>query len=660
MSASTNTSSGASFRSGIVAQDSDNPCYYPEQLEEAGYVDKALAEYDRLAATPGVTCAADGFISLSKSASQTAEATASALAATITPTSVFAEAQSLHDAGYEIEAKAAAAAVIATHPGAEVPPDLDNKDGFGAFLNNLWKEILNPTALWGWILWGLILVGFVYASRKLIKGRLGRSVDILPFAKGSATVDIGTTMADLIQHEYHKTLKHDRPGSPKIVTEATPTYPVVDAAIKVLPDSGQIIGRAWDAIKSAGIEDWVLSGTMTSHPKRGAGVNITLHKSKEVIASQQIWFSPNFAHTPDKIEDDHYLDLAETVAIWLHEQLPTKAEPSASTPGLTHEWCRWQSYSLFRNGVRQAQAGNAGRALELYARSLADDPYFAPAMLNHAATSIELIAGNAEIENPSELYEQQIDVLDEILDEPGMPPKIKISALYNQGAAIEYSTPWSPPAPGYDRATIVSHGLKEIYQKAGALDAQSQLMSVPVMPDQSGVDSTDKDAHRQDDLLRRYYPSVEMLSRIVAVRTDIYSNSGQNVQGKVDTILTELSANERIALPDHRVQYGLACFYAAAYSHLSDRGTASKCFDHLLKAIEGEPAFAAWAADDPSLAPVRGDDDWWNLFAAVVQQEPKPSAPPEPPTRTEHVVIFDEDSPVRLLPDALQSYIDRD
>lgn len=654
----------------MVSQDSDTPCYYPEQLEAAGYVDKALAEYDRLAATPGLTCAADGYVSLSQSATQTAAATATALAATITPTSVFAAAQSLDDAGYETEAQEAAAAVIATHPGADVPPDLD-RNGFKEFFTAVGKEILNPTGPLGWLVWGLIALGIIVGGNRFpkgklgqfFKGRLGRSVDILPFAQGSASGDIGTTLADLIQHEYYKAQQQERPGSPKIVTETTPAYPAVDAALKVLPDSVQIFAGAWDAIKSFGVEDFVLSGTMITHPKRGAGVSITLHKSKKIEASEQLWFSRYFAQTPDKVEDGHYLDLAETVAIWLHEQLPTKAgaaNPSATPPRLTPMWSRWQSYALFRNGVRQAQAGNAERALELYARSMADDPYFAPAMLNHAAASIEMIAGNTEIENPTALYEQHIDVLDTIQVEPGMPQKIRISALYNLGAAVEYSTPWSGKAPNYYRATRVVQKLDEIYREAGALDAQSQLMAVPIMPDQSVSNPSEVPTKRQDDLLRRFYPSVEMLKRIVDVRTDILNNDGQGVQDKVDTIMSDLSANKRIVLPDHRVQYGLACFYAAAYAFLKARNTATRCTDHLLKAIEGEPTFAAWATIDPSLAPVRDSDDWWNLFAAIVEEEPRPSEPPKPPTRTEHVVIFEEDSPVRLLPDALQRYIDGD
>jgi tetratricopeptide (TPR) repeat protein len=662
VSASTDPSSETSSGTGGNSQDSDNPCYYPEQLEAAGYVEKALAEYDRLAGTPGLTCAVDGYVSLSVTATADANATATSTAKDSTP-DPFTSAQSLYDAGYEEEAKEEAVKIIATYPAASVPDDLDNKEGITGFLKDFWKAFSEPSGLFGWLIWGVIAIGLIFWGRKILKGKLGRSVDIDPFAQGAAEGDIGSAMADLIQHEYHKTRTQDRASSPKIVTEATPAYPVAEAAIKILPDSGQILAKAWEAIKSVGIEAYVLGGTMISHPKRGAGANVTLHKDKVIIASQQIWFSTYFGYTPDKIEDDHYLDLAETVAIWLHEQLPRKVasqQPSASVPGLTHLWTRWQSYALFRNGVRQAQTGNKQRSLELYARSLADDPYFAPAMLNHAATSIEFIAGDGEIEDPVEQYTQQISILDEILAQSGMTQQIRIAALYNQGAAIEYSTPWRPPAPGYDRATVVSHKLKEIYQQAGTLDTRSQLMAVPVMPDQGDTDATESMTKRQDELLRRFYPSVEMLMRIVDVRTDIFSNAGRGVPRKVEAIIKELAANERIALPDNRIQYGLACFYAAAYSFLKDRATATKCIDHLLKAIEGESSVAAWAALDPSLAPVRDADDWWNLFAAVVEREPSPSAPKDPPTRTEHVLIFEEDSPLSLLPDVLQSYIDRD
>lgn len=415
-----------------------------------------------------------------------------------------------------------------------------------------------------------------------------------------------------------------------------------------------------------------------------------------MLKSEEIWFHRYFAaHAEAK--DGHYEDLAETAAIWLHDALPQKAvvkwrdhtprrdrnrvvktdtRGSRGTPldsknnhegvddevsGDSLEWKYWRSYAFFRNGVKVGSRGDNSRALTLYARSLADDPEFVPAKLNHAATSIEVIA--ACCADNRDLYEQHRVILERISAMRNLPLDLWTSAHFNLAAAIEYAAQWPVAHPAYSyRALAVKNQLRAVYDSGNPCKIDNppkepECGPTSLLPWKRGEeDETCKQLKDNfKEIKRRYYPSVRTLLGGIAIRVDISTNSGDYVSTLVRKFCESVENDPEIAPQSFLYQYGLACLYAAAFASGNDPDWGQEALNYLNSAIKSEPSIRDWAKRDPSLEPVRSSDYYRNRFRTIVESPPADEKEPEEPARTEHVILLGSEPGSDLLASVLRS-----
>lgn len=550
-------------------------------------------------------------------------------------------------------------------------------------MESMRKNFTAFTRDWGWIVL-LAIFGSVVGFR-LLRPHQTTKVDITPFEKGMADGDIGGTMAELVQFAFSRIDAGDRPASAKIVVDAAAAATIPNTFVAFIPDPGGFVSKMMTALAQLGITTYTVTGTLVHDQVRGAGVILSLQHRNAVIAAKQIWYRNFFGSLTSKpgnqtFPDGDYLLLAETAAIWLHNELARIQRSdyleNHNTDTYSDRWRDWTAFALFRNSVVLEGIKDNTGATHLLEKSLVIDGRFIPALINRARLAIEDVAKSdrTEMERRLELN-PHITILGEICNHPFRPRSISqwLAANYNLLAAFDYAAGWNPVDPSkINQTKQITDRLINLY--LGSAPEGQGSTSAPKEPRPANVGNNThypwELARRRSfveiedyrETLRRYQASVvtaidiEEVRRLLAVEATPERRE-MLVSEFMDSFhwppQPELPADgrphralyETLSDSDPYLHYGLACLFAAAFAAVrcptSTTRFADDALGHLEDAIRLNPGSREWARVDPSLTPLRTNRSTKAAFNTLIADPPRAEVP-EKITRTEHVILFED------------------
>jgi len=320
-----------------------------------------------------------------------------------------------------------------------------------------------------------------------------------------------------------------------------------------------------------------LSGVLQHDTMWGVGLTLRLvnRKTNALWATHTIWqheVNPTEITTEPPASAAGYFQLVEAAAVWTYWQIYQHRHPGAeATLRRTFGTDHWQSYAIHRAGARLSERGGDSKTVEqLFRRALTFDRNNRFALFNLAVTEIEKIdITTVDKQAVDYIYRQPKKHLGQVSAlTPSHTDPACIFARYQCGAISLYKY-------------LLTNKQEHLRPAKGYLKRATQAAEMA-----AGKKGT------------------AITTELVAMIKIAYAHALQlaNEKTQAQTIVDTIEKENHFA---PWVLYNLACYYSSEVQFKPTEAEKEKMLDTALNYLEGalltNPAYAAWAKNDPSL-----------------------------------------------------------
>jgi tetratricopeptide (TPR) repeat protein len=359
------------------AQEPPTPCAAPDLLVKAGLLESAAVAYgELLKKDPVHVCVLPGLQALEAARKATAKEKAEA---------AFEAVRRLERHGFHDDAVAALKKVIADHPTATIPSDLDRLHvgtpgyirGYEQYIAPSLDFVLAP--LIGTLTAGAAIVLLVIAGRRVRAYREKWQFRVTDLAASDAS--LGKTLAAAINDAIWR-LETSGGGDRMWRGESNAQdFNVLTALVGAVPQV-KLASLAEPLLKMFWPARAITLGGAVHPPSDRLGVGLTLTLTLEghadpFVESVTLWehdFEPWRHETGDKDVSGYYR-LINLAAVWTEYRLDQQLRRrQPNIPAVTLATKSWRSYALYASGADWDVRGERARAAAQYIRSLEIDP----------------------------------------------------------------------------------------------------------------------------------------------------------------------------------------------------------------------------------------------------------------------------------------------
>jgi hypothetical protein len=593
----------------------------------------------------------------------------------------FNPAHQLAELGLHEEAREKIKKIIEEDPDVEVTDK--EKNIFGGERVLVWQSILNNIELWMPIiviglLLVILLIRFLILCCPILKKLTDwfwelisqPSLNIEDFDKGGTELDLGKTLATMVEEECQNIDSKEEVQSiarkMTIVTAPTgklelpdvkslvPQLGIISQLTNLLPSLFSLLGR-----KSF---TFTLSGYLHPISDRGVGLTLTLKNEQGTIISNcTIWqkdYDPELSSKSDKNPAPYYF-LVEPAAIWTLFQLDSQI-----TKLEMKKWCgvkNWKSYAYFRAGVYWRLQNKGNWAKLMFNNALNEDSSNRFAVLNLGMLDTLNSEYDRAIDRLNLAKKMSTEATKSHQDSRGVwkdavwyKSSYQLAANYLYKLNIvkadeeaktlvnqikNYLDSYEEEANNFGNSikTIINRPLQKLVSRAGWKPTPQELLE---------MSNTDKKCYRDRYIafLKEMEPIVLSMYATVLVMNNRVIESEKEIE-KIAKLTT---------LHSYRTHYNLACYHLYLWNYYFRNSSISLFFSGYSLAIdyyslniyyclfkfsqyhyeEGlnllrnsfdlKPSLAKWARKDPSLKGVRDNQETEGDFNELIARYDPP------------------------------------